>query len=189
MTGDSDDEHRPRRTSRRRSTSSPIRTSQSSKAANAAALGAQGEAEGAPAPPPSKTSVLVLNGNGVAGSAANAGLPAAAARLRDGAAARERLAERADAGLLPHEDLLRQAEQAGSKAAANALAKLFVPGGRRPAAEGPAAAGARPGRDAHRGRRARRSTTSSWRRRRRPPAPKHAAAERRATTPRPGSTC
>ena len=42
---------------------------QSSKAANAAALGTHLKTK---APPPSKVSVLVLNGNGVAGAAANA---------------------------------------------------------------------------------------------------------------------
>ncbi len=44
---------------------------QSSKAANAAALGTHLKTK-TKAPPPSKVSVLVLNGNGVAGSAANA---------------------------------------------------------------------------------------------------------------------
>ena len=70
------------RRSRRRSTTfaEPGRRA-SSKAANAAALGQQGRRQ--KTPPPPTTTVTVLNGNGVAGAAANASLPARAARLPD----------------------------------------------------------------------------------------------------------
>ena len=90
----------------------------------------------------------MLNGNGVAGSAADASFRLAQQRLRDGPAAGEPAAERADAGLLPHADLLRQAPEGlggGGERAVEALRAL----GRRAAAQGPEAARARPGRDAH----------------------------------------
>ena len=84
----------------------------------------EAEAEDAPAPPRRRRPCSVLNGNGVAGLGRERALPARAARLRDGAAARKRCAERADAGLLPHADLLRQAadgREGGGERALEAL--------------------------------------------------------------------
>ena len=104
------DERLDRRTSSRRSTSSPIPTSRSSKAANAAALGIEDEAEDRRAagleddrPRAERQRRRRLRRERL--------VPARAARLRDGAAARQRRAERADAELLPHADLLRQARR------------------------------------------------------------------------------
>ena len=116
----------------------------------------------------------MLNGNGVAGSAANGAYLLRPARLRDGAAAGERVAERADAGLLPHDDLLRQAPDG-------------LPGGRERALQGDRALDGRrrsprirscvrstPGRCSPWSS-ARRSTTSSSAPTPTPSAPKHEA--------------
>jgi hypothetical protein len=98
----------------------------SSKVANAAALGIKVKPKVVPAPTPSKTSVLVLNGNGVAGSAANG-----AYLLR----------QRGYVTVLPpgnlepnaptqgyfHTIVYYDKRQPGSEAAANSLSKLFVP--------------------------------------------------------------
>ena len=89
---------------------SRTRTSQSSKAANAAALGQKVKTK---APPPSSVTVTVLNGNGVAGVGGERVVPARPARLQGAAAAEQPRAERADAGLLPHADLLRPSADAG----------------------------------------------------------------------------
>jgi LCP family protein required for cell wall assembly len=96
-----------------------------SKAANAAALGTKPKKHVA-APPPAKTSVLVLNGNGVAGSAASAS---------------SQLAQHGYETVLPpgnaepnaptqgyfHTQIYYDRRHKGSQAAANAVAKLFVP--------------------------------------------------------------
>jgi LCP family protein required for cell wall assembly len=98
----------------------------SSKAANAAALGVKVKPKVPPAPAPSKTSVLVLNGNGIAGSAA------------DGAYL---LRQRGYLTVLPpgnaspnaptqgyfHTTIYYDKRQQGSQAAANALSKVIVP--------------------------------------------------------------
>jgi LCP family protein required for cell wall assembly len=98
----------------------------SSKVANAAALGVKVKPKRAPAPPVSKTSVLVLNGNGVAGSAANG-----AYLLR----------QRGYLTVLPpgnaepnaptqgyfHTMIYYDKRQSGSQAAASSLSRLFVP--------------------------------------------------------------
>jgi LCP family protein required for cell wall assembly len=99
---------------------------QSSKVANAAALGVKVKPKVAPPPAPAKTSVLVLNGNGVGGSAANG-----AYLLR----------QKGYVTVLPpgnlepnaptqgyfHTMVYYDKRQQGSEAAANALSKLFVP--------------------------------------------------------------
>jgi LCP family protein required for cell wall assembly len=96
-----------------------------SKAANNAALGTKPKPK-ATAPPASKTTVLVLNGNGVAGAAANASYE---------------LRQKGYVTVLPPGSALPNAptqgyfktqvyfdpRQAGSEAAANKLAELFVP--------------------------------------------------------------
>jgi LCP family protein required for cell wall assembly len=96
-----------------------------SKVANNAALGTKPKAKNV-APPASKTSVLVLNGNGVAGSAANGSYE---------------LRQKGYVTVLPPGNALPNApsqgyfktqvyydpHQTGSKAAADKLAKLFVP--------------------------------------------------------------
>ncbi len=98
----------------------------SSKAANAAALGVKVKPKVLPAPAPSKTSVLVLNGNGVAGSAANGAFL---------------LRQRGYVTVLPpgnaspnaptqgyfHTMIYYDKRQAGSQAAANALSRVIVP--------------------------------------------------------------
>jgi polyisoprenyl-teichoic acid--peptidoglycan teichoic acid transferase len=98
---------------------------QSSKAANAAALGTKLKPK-VKAPSPDKTSILVLNGNGVAGSAANGSYL---------------LHERGYVTLLPPGDLSPNAptqsyfhtqiyydkRQAGAALAATALSKLIIP--------------------------------------------------------------
>jgi LCP family protein required for cell wall assembly len=97
-----------------------------SKAANAAALGEKVKPAKAQAPAPGKTSVLVLNGNAVGGSAANG------AYL---------LQQKGYVTVLPpngvspnapaqnhfHTLIYYDKRQSGSKLAASALAKLFVP--------------------------------------------------------------
>ena len=96
-----------------------------SKAANAAALGIKVKKK-TTAPPASKTTVLVLNGNGVAGSAASGSCL---------------LAQRGYLTVLPpgnlspnaptqgyfHTQIYYDKRQKGSEAAANSVAKLFVP--------------------------------------------------------------
>ncbi len=98
---------------------------QSSKVANAAALGVKLKSK-TQAPPPSKTTVTVLNGNGVAGSAANGSYL---------------LRQRGYVTVLPpgnadpnaptqgyfHTQIYYDRSQAGAKEAAAALAKLIVP--------------------------------------------------------------
>jgi LCP family protein required for cell wall assembly len=102
-----------------------------SKVANAAALGTKAKASPAAAPPASETSVLVLNGNGVAGSAADG-----AFQLRQ----RGYLTVLPPGNLSPnaptqgyfHTLIYYDATQAGSEAAANQLSKLFVPSDVKP---------------------------------------------------------
>ena len=121
------------------------RRRRASKVANNAALGRKPKPAKTPAP--KDTTVTVLNGNGVAGRGRERELPARPARLHHAAAARERAAERADPGLLPLADLLRpdpeEREGRGARAEEARRARR-----REAAAEGPAAARARPGRDA-----------------------------------------
>jgi LCP family protein required for cell wall assembly len=99
---------------------------QASKAANAAALGVKLKTKKVPAPPVDKTTVLVLNGNGVAGSAADASY---------------RLGQKGYVAVLPpgdqspnaptqgyfHTQIYYDQKQKGSEAAAKQLSKLFVP--------------------------------------------------------------
>ena len=96
-----------------------------SKAANAAALNIKAKKKKT-APPASKTTVLVLNGNGVAGSAASGS---------------SQLAQRGYLTVLPpgnlapnaptrgyfHTQIYYDKRQKGSEAAASSIAKLFVP--------------------------------------------------------------
>ena len=97
-----------------------------SKAANAAALNLKIKKKKTSAPPASKTTVLVLNGNGVAGSAASAS---------------SQLGQRGYLTVLPpgnlspnaptqgyfHTQIYYDKRQKGSEDAANSVAKLFVP--------------------------------------------------------------
>jgi LCP family protein required for cell wall assembly len=156
----------------------------SSKVANAAALGVKVKPKVPPAPAPSKTSVLVLNGNGVAGSAA------------DGAYL---LRQRGYVTVLPPRNASPNAptqgyfpttiyydkRQQGSKAAATAISTWFVP-----SAVGPLprirSCALDPGR-CYTVVVGRRSTTSSSRRPRRRP-PKQASCPTSATTAPRGST-
>ncbi len=123
---------------------------QTSKAANAAALGRKVKSS---VLPPSKVTLTVLNGNGVPGSAADTSYLLAPARLPDAAAAapaQGRMRRRA----YFHTKIYYDPAQKGSQGAANALAKLFVPADVASAAEGPPALRALdPGVDAARRRR------------------------------------
>ena len=98
----------------------------SSKAANAAALGVKVKPKQAPAPPVSKTSVLVLNGNGVAGSAAN-GSYALAQKGYVTVLPPGNAAPNAPTQNYFHTTIYYDKRQAGSEAAASQLSKLFVP--------------------------------------------------------------
>jgi len=97
-----------------------------SKLANAAALNIKVKPKTVPAPPASKTSVLVLNGNGVAGSAANASFQLAqhgyVTVLPPGS-----LAPNAPTQDYFHTAIYYDKRQKGSEAAARAMAKLFDP--------------------------------------------------------------
>ena len=104
------DEHLDRRTSRRRSTSSSIRTSRESKVANAAALNIKLKKK-ATAPAGLEDDGARAQRQRRGGLGGERVEPARAARLPDRPAAGEPLAERPDAGLLPHADLLRQASE------------------------------------------------------------------------------
>ena len=96
-----------------------------SKAANNAALGTKAKPKTA-APPPSKTTVLVLNGNGVGGSAANGSY-----ELRQKGYVTVLPPGNADPNAPTQGYFKTQVyynlHQSGSKAAADKLAKLFVP--------------------------------------------------------------
>ena len=148
----------PRRAPRRRidpdgrRRSSRIRTSRVSKVANDAALGLKLEAEDAGAG--AKTTVTVLNGNGVAGLGRERELPARPARLHHAAAARERWRRTRRRRTTSTRRSTSTRARRASKAAASALEKLVEPADVAAAAEGPGAARARPGRDAHGRRRA-----------------------------------
>ena len=118
-----------------------------SKAANAAALNLKIKKKTS-APPASKTTVPRAERQRCRGLGGERLEPARAARLPHRPAAREPFAERPDAGVLPHPDLLRQApEGVGGR---GELGRQAVRSLRRPsAAQGSEAARARPGRDGH----------------------------------------
>jgi LCP family protein required for cell wall assembly len=99
---------------------------QSSKVANAAALGVKIKPKVAPAPTPSKTSVLVLNGNGIAGSAAN-GAYLLSQRGYQTVLPPGNAAPNAPTQGYFHTMVYYDDHQSGARAAASAVSKLFVP--------------------------------------------------------------
>ena len=96
---------------------------ESSKAANAAALGRKLKQK---APPASQTTVTVLNGNGVAGAAANASYLLGPAGLPHADSARQR-PSRMRRGELFHTKIYYDPSQKRSAAAAKALQNLVQP--------------------------------------------------------------
>jgi LCP family protein required for cell wall assembly len=98
----------------------------SSQAANAAAVGTKTKAKAAAAPPVGKTSVLVLNGNGVAGSAANGSYELRQKGYVTVLPPGNALPNAPSEGYF-HTQIYYDNHQKGSQAAARRLAKLFVP--------------------------------------------------------------
>ncbi len=96
-----------------------------SKAANAVALGTKIKTK-IVAPPPSKTTVLVLNGNGVAGSAAS-GSTLLGQRGYETVLPPGNASPNAPAQGYFHTQVYYDRRQKGSQAAATAISKLFVP--------------------------------------------------------------
>lgn len=108
---------------------------QSSKAANAAALGVK-QKPTTTAPPPSKTTVTVLNGNGVGGAAANGAFllrqKGYVTVLPPGGAEPDAPTEN-----YFHTAIYYDASQPGAKPAAEQLAKLIVPSDVKPLPDNP----------------------------------------------------
>ena len=155
-----------------------------SKVANNAALGRKPKAPKTPAP--KDTTVTVLNGNGVAGSAASASYQLAQRGYITLLPPGQRGAERADPELLPLADLLRpdaeEREGGGARAREARRARrreADAEGRRRCARSIPARCCSSS--------RARRSTTRSGTVRRRPRRPEAASRRTSPTTPAPGT--